>query len=268
MTKRNVNLKQSSLMPVVYIPHGGGPMPLLGDISHKELIEFLSSLHKSITAPKAIVIISAHWESHVATISSSPIPKMIYDYGGFPQETYEYQYPAAGQPELAEHIASLLDVNGIECALDPDRGYDHGTFVPLMLMYPKADIPVVQLSLLRSMDPSKHIKIGAALTSLREQGVLIVGSGMSFHNFYGTHQESVNFDEWLTDTLTERDLTLTIRRLAQWEMAPSARRCHAREEHLLPLHVCFGASIAQDKPAEKIFSGLLFDKKISAFMWR
>ncbi|MEP1447700.1 MAG: class III extradiol ring-cleavage dioxygenase [Paraglaciecola sp.] len=268
MTTSNVSLKQSSLMPVIYIPHGGGPMPLLGDITHKELCAFLSNVHKNITAPKAIVIISAHWESDIATISSSPNPRMIYDYGGFPQETYEYQYPAAGQPKLAGHIASLLDDKGIGCALDPDRGYDHGTFVPLMLMYPKADIPVVQVSLLRSMDALEHIEIGAALTSLREQGVLIVGSGMSFHNSKGTHQESVNFDEWLTDTLTDGDFTQTKQRLAQWETAPSARKCHAREEHLLPLHVCFGASIAQDKPAEKVFSGQLFDKKISAFMWQ
>ncbi|MEH6713842.1 MAG: class III extradiol ring-cleavage dioxygenase [Paraglaciecola polaris] len=262
------NIVSSSLMPILYIPHGGGPLPLMGEEQHKELIEFLGQIPRTIKPPKALVIISAHWESNLVSISSSANPGMIYDYGGFPQETYQYQYPAPGQPELARHIGRLFAANDIDYTIDPERGYDHGTFVPLMLMYPKADVPVVQVSLVRSFDPLQHIKIGQALSSLREQGVLIIGSGMSFHHFNGSNQDSLNFDNWLTNALTDKNLGQSTQHLIDWETAPSARESHAREEHLLPLHVCFGASIAQNTPAVKVFSGLLFDKKISAFMWQ
>ncbi|NRB78315.1 MAG: dioxygenase [Saccharospirillaceae bacterium] len=258
-------------MPVVYIPHGGGPMPLLGDDQHKELIAFLANLHKDIknsaAQPTAILIISAHWEENEVTLTSSDSPSMIYDYGGFPQETYEYQYPAAGHPKLANQVMALLKSNGINSKLDATRGFDHGTFVPLMLMYPKAQIPVVQMSLLRSLDPAQHIKIGEVLSTLRQQGVLIVGSGMSFHNFSGSKQNSIIFDDWLTNTMTNNDLEKTKQDLINWAEAPSGRESHAREEHLLPLHVCFGVVYNNQQPAEKIFDSFLYDKKISAFIW-
>ncbi|AMJ94386.1 dioxygenase [Alteromonas stellipolaris] len=255
------------LMPVIYIPHGGGPMPLLGDPGHKELIYFLKELPNILPKPTAIVMISAHWESEIASISSGSQPHMIYDYGGFPAESYEYHYPAAGNPDLAEKIATLVSQQGIECRLDPLRGYDHGTFVPLMLMYANADIPVVQVSLLQSFDPAQHIALGQALAPLREQGVLIIGSGMSFHYSQGSEEDNQQFDDWLCHTLVNSTSQEVTQQLINWEAAPAARNNHRREEHLLPLHVCWGAVSRQHRLAEKVFSGLLFNRRISGFLW-
>jgi aromatic ring-opening dioxygenase catalytic subunit (LigB family) len=265
MTEINQPIK---LMPVLYIPHGGGPMPLLGEPGHRDLIGFLKNISTELPTPKAILMISGHWESHVAAISSSSNPQMLYDYMGFPKECYQYQYPAAGNPPLAQQIARLLNDHKIDCILDENRGYDHGTFVPLMLMYPKANIPVVQLSLLRSLDPEKHIALGQAIASLREQGILIIGSGMSFHERDGSYEHSAQFDDWLTETLVHTHSQKAMQRLVNWASAPAARDCHRREDHLLPMHVCFGAAMDTTKHAEKIYAGLLFGKRIAGFLWR
>lgn len=266
MSSQDLNVQEHSLMPIIYIPHGGGPMPLLGDPGHAGLTAFLKGLNDFLPQPKTILMISAHWEENAASISAASQPEMIYDYGGFPPETYEYQYPAPGHPELAQQVASLLKSQNIEHVLDPRRGYDHGTFVPLMLMYPDAKIPVVQLSLLHSLDAAKHLELGQALVPLREQGVLIIGSGASFHG-RGTPADSVAFDDWLTETLVETPLEQAHQRLVDWDQAPSARECHGREEHLLPAHVCFAAASAVAKPAKKVYTGSLFGKTISSFMW-
>lgn len=266
-----------SLMPVVFVPHGGGPMPLLGDANHRELTHFMQSLAAELPRPTAIVVITAHWEEEVVSITYSPAPGMMYDYYGFPPETYEFNYPAPGDQPLAKQIQQLLQDQNIPARLDNQRAYDHGTFVPLMLIYPAADIPVVQLSLLSSLDPAAHIAIGKALTPLREQGVLIVGSGMSFHNmrafFSGdpaVKGKSETFDNWLTETLTASNLTNQDReqRLRDWAVAPQGRFCHPREEHLLPLHVCWGASCQGSVIAEQRFNGLLFNTAISGYLWR
>ena len=266
----------NDMMPVLFVPHGGGPMPLMDEANHRELTAFIRSISADLPRPKAILVITAHWEEKVATISSSPAPGMLYDYYGFPQETYQFKYPAAGNPVLAQTIADLLSTQGINSQLDPARDFDHGSFVPLMLMYPKADIPVVQLSLLKSLDPQAHIALGKALAPLREQGVLILGSGMSFHNMQAffsenptTWERSERFDSWLTETLTHAELGKNEKaeRLAGWKHAPEALFCHPREEHLLPLHVCFGAASIASPNAAKVFNGFLFDTKISAFLW-
>lgn len=265
-----MNQQDHNTMPVLYLPHGGGPMPLLGEAGHTGLIAFLKNVPKVLPTPKAILMISAHWESDIAAISSSPIPEMIYDYGGFPPECYTYQYPAAGNPALAQTVADCLQSHDIDCRLDAHRGYDHGTFVPLMLMYPDANIPVVQLSLLHSLDAAKHIALGEAIASLREQGVLIVGSGMSFHERNGTYEQSALFDDWLTESLVSKPVEESKKRLSNWTLAPAARDCHAREDHLLPLHVCFGAATAHADPltsAQKVYASLLFGKRIAAFLW-
>lgn len=201
---------------------------------------------------------------------------MIFDYYGFPPESYEFRYPAPGHQALAETIAQLLRDKNIPVALDGERGYDHGTFVPLLLSYPRADIPVVQLSLLNSLDPAAHIALGHAIAPLREQGILILGSGMSFHNmraFFSpsptVKQKSETFDNWLVETLTSPALDYAQRaeRLAAWSTAPDARFCHPREEHLLPLHVCFGA--AQASPvAQHNFGGYLLGTRVSGFLWQ
>ena len=266
-----------STMPVVFVPHGGGPMPLLGDSNHRELVKFMQSLAADMPRPSAILVVTAHWEEEVVSITHSPAPGMLYDYYGFPPESYEFVYPAPGNPELAKHIQQLLHAQAIDSRLDNQRAYDHGTFVPLMLMYPAADIPVVQLSLLASLNPAEHIAIGKALAPLREQGVLIVGSGMSFHNmrafFSGdpaVKGRSEVFDDWLTETLTSSQLTNSTReeRLRDWTSAPQARFCHPREEHLLPLQVCFGAASEGSSAAEQNFNGLLFNTAISGYIWR
>lgn len=264
------------LMPVLFVPHGGGPMPLLHEPNHRDLSHFLTSVTDGLPRPTAILLVTAHWEEDVATLSSAAAPGMLYDYYGFPPESYRLRYPAPGNPELAAQIAELLAAAGIASRLDVKRDFDHGTFVPLMLMYPQADIPVVQLSLLSNLNPLAHIAIGRALAPLREQGVLIVGSGMSFHNmqafFSGDPSvldKSGQFDTWLTDTLTHhsRSVDEQSQRLTGWAQAPEARFCHPREEHLLPLHVCFGAGVVASGKAVKIFNGLLFNTRISGFLW-
>jgi aromatic ring-opening dioxygenase catalytic subunit (LigB family) len=266
----------AALMPVIFVPHGGGPMPLMDDSSHRELISFLKSAAVDFPRPKTILVITAHWEEDLVTVSSGAAPGMLYDYYGFPPETYRYAYPAAGDTELAQRIFNLFINAGIRSRLDSNRRFDHGTFVPLMLMYPAADIPVVQLSLMKSLDPSDHIALGEALASLRTEGVLILGSGMSFHNmqafFNGSAAitaKSEGFDAWLTDSLTNPTLSRNEQsiRLIHWEEAPDARFCHPREEHLLPLHVCFGAGSVASSAATKVFTGHLFNTRISAFLW-
>jgi len=267
----------TNLMPVLFVPHGGGPMPLLGEPNHRELTAFMRAIVTKLPRPKAILVITAHWEEDEASISSGPAPGMFYDYYGFPPESYQFKYPAPGNPELAQTIANLLTDHGIKSQLNPARDFDHGTFVPLMLMYPQADIPVVQLSLINSLNPAAHIALGEALAPLREQGVLILGSGMSFHNMQAffshnptTKGRSEQFDHWLTETLTSGEFSPDDQRLrlADWKNAPEGRFCHPREEHLLPLHVCFGAGIKATAKAHKVFSQFLFNTQISAFLWQ
>lgn len=168
--------------PVIYIPHGGGPLPLLGDRAHLSLIDFLTQLGDKVVRPSAILLISAHWECDQVTLTSGDSPPLIYDYYGFPPESYEIQYAPPGSPDLAEYISTLLQEEGIDSRLDTERGYDHGMFVPLKLIYPEAKIPCVQLSLQSALQAEDHIKVGQALQRVREENVLIIGSGLSFHN--------------------------------------------------------------------------------------
>lgn len=240
-------------MPAVYLPHGGGPWPFMegmGDPGElKTLADFLRSL-KSLPQqkPKALLVISAHWEEPVPTVTSGERPPLFFDYSGFPPETYRITWPASGKPTLALRVRSLLEQAGFMTRENSTRGFDHGTFVPLKLTYPEAEIPTVQLSLKRGLDPAEHLAMGRALLPLRGEGVFLVGSGMSYHNMRGffrggtrARDESVAFDRWINDTIVqlqeERDSRLT-----RWTDAPSARQCHPREEHLLPLMVIAGAA--------------------------
>ncbi|MDD5115413.1 MAG: class III extradiol ring-cleavage dioxygenase, partial [Methylobacter sp.] len=163
------------LSSVLYLSHGGGPLPLLGDKRHQNLVAFIKDAASLITKPAAILVISAHWEKSKPTITSGAFPALIYDYYGFPKESYEITYPAPGSPKLAQKIFNLLEKTGIEARLDDQRGFDHGLFVPLKIMYPEADIPCVQLSLVNSLQPDAHIEIGKALAGLRKENVLIIG---------------------------------------------------------------------------------------------
>lgn len=258
---------------VLYIPHGGGPLPLLGDKSHQELIDFLKNITPSLGKPSTILVISAHWEEASATITSGETPALIYDYGGFPDEAYKIKYPAPGNPQLAEKLFNLLQNNGVEAKLDNKRGFDHGLFIPMKIMFPDASIPCVQLSLLNSLDPKEHIRIGKALAELRNENLLIIGSGLSFHNMRAFFEskgvvddKNEEFERWLINTCTNNNISENDReqRLEQWSEAPFARYCHPREEHLLPLHVCYGIC---SSTARLVFDGKVIGKKACAFLW-
>lgn len=260
---------------IVYISHGGGPMPLLGDPDHDAMVQTLKEIAAAVDKPSAILVISAHWEAHLPTVTSGKNPGIIYDYSGFPKEAYEIQYSAPGEPELASSVVSALEGNGIKAMKDQQRGFDHGLFVPLKIMFPEADIPCVQLSLEQNLDPALHVQIGKALQSLEWDNLLVIGSGFSFHNmraFFGsnsqeTHESNIAFDDWLTDVISDKTLTENIReeRLVGWESAPRARFCHPREEHLIPLHVCYGMAT---QPSEKTFRAEIMKKQSSMFYWR
>lgn len=262
------------LAPVFYLSHGGGPLPLLGDQNHKEMVDLLLSITPSLGQPKAIVVISAHWEESVVSITSGESPDLIYDYYGFPPESYEIQYPAPGKPELAHRLHSLFQRAGIQSTLNDHRGFDHGLFVPLKIMYPKANIPCIQISLSSSLKAEEHIEIGKALKELRKENILFIGSGFSFHNmrafFSPMTPETITmnheFVDWLTDTCSNEQFTECEReqRLIYWEKAPSARYCHPREEHLLPLHVCYGIA---GSVVKKAFTLEILNKKTSAYLW-
>lgn len=255
---------------ILFIPHGGGPLPLLNEPGHVNMNRFLRSYPETITKPDAIIIISAHWDEPVIAITAAPSPPLLFDYHGFPAETYEYRYPAPGNPELAGRVQSLLQQAGIDCSLDQQRGFDHGMFVPLMLMYPEADIPCIQVSLAASLDAAEHVRIGKALAKLKTENLLFLGSGFSFHNMEALmskqddsiDQRNREFETWLAQTCSDPGLAETEReqRLISWESAPHARYCHPREEHLLPLQVCYGIgqsaaiTVFQDKVAGFIAS--------------
>ncbi|HEY6530300.1 MAG TPA: class III extradiol ring-cleavage dioxygenase [Cellvibrionaceae bacterium] len=264
-----------ALMPVVYLPHGGGPLPLLGDTAHVSLTQYMRSLSQ-LPKPAVILLISAHWEAKCAQFTASAQPDLIFDYSGFPEQCYEYRYAAPGAPEQVHTWVQRLNNLNIPAQAEPTRGWDHGCFVPLLLSHPQADIPVVQLSLLKGLDPAAHIALGEALAPLRREGVVIIGSGLSFHNmaaFFSpstaARQQSEAFDNWLYECLCNHNLNHNEQcaRLIHWQQAPSARFCHPREEHLLPLHVCLGAA-AESELAERSYSDYLMGAKVSGFTWR
>lgn len=259
-------------MPVVFLPHGGGPWPFVElNFSTKKENEGLAGYLRSVASvppekPAALLVISAHWEERVPTVSTSARPPMLYDYYGFPPASYEIQWPAPGDPKLASRVRELLGAAGFQTAEDPTRGYDHGTFVPLKLTYPGADVPTVQLSLQRGLDPATHLAMGRALAPLRDEGVFIVGSGMTYHDLrnFGPRALPVSeaFDAWLrvagTAAPAERD-----RLLERWQEAPMARRAHPREEHLLPMMVIAGA--AGEDRGTVAYEGTFAGVRLSAY---
>lgn len=258
----------------LFLSHGGGPLPLLGHEDHREMVACLQRIATLLPKPDAIIVVSAHWEARVPTITSGANPGLIYDYYGFPPEAYEIQYPCPGNPSLAHKVHQLLGGAGIESALDDQRGFDHGLFVPLSILYPAADIPCVQLSLVNTLDPEAHINIGRALQSLKHDNILLIGSGFSFHNmkafFRPDTEESRGlnhaFEEWLRATCSQTDISEEVRKeaLINWNEAPGARYCQPREEHLLPLHVCYGMA---QSPCVEYFDPQIMNKKSSMILW-
>ncbi len=259
-----------TLMPTYYIPHGGGPWPFMPERAAElgSLAAFLRGLIADLgTTPRAIVVISGHWEESVPTVSARADYSMLYDYYGFPEHTYALQYPAPGSPDVAREVVAALAAAGVPSATEHERGYDHGVFVPFMLVDPDATIPVVPLSLVAGLDAAQHLAIGRALAPLRRDNVLIVGSGMSFHNlralFSGAPLDRANeFDAWLNDAVTG-DPDRRDARLAAWASAPSARFAHPREEHLIPLMVAAGA--AEGEPATRVYNDNVMGAATSGF---
>lgn len=259
---------------ILFLSHGGGPLPLLGDPGHAELVEHLKKTAAKIGNPSAILVISAHWEAAIPTITAARQPPLIYDYYGFPKAAYEIQYSCRGEPSLAAQTQQVLLDGRFQAELDPERGFDHGVYVPLKIMYPQADIPCVQLSLLSSLDPEKHLRLGKALANLKYDNLLVIGSGFSFHNmqaFFGEDnaQNKVmnqQFEEWLISTCSDTTIEEEERakRLRNWAQAPFARFCHPREEHLLPLHVCYGLA---NRACEEYAELNIIGKRASVYLW-
>lgn len=231
----------------------------------ERMADWLRSLDGTLPrTPAALLVVSAHWETKTPTVIASESPPLYYDYYGFPAHTYELRWPAPGAPKLAERVTNLLGVAGIASTGETQRGFDHGVFVPLKVAYPEAQIPTVQLSLQEGLDPAQHLAIGRALEPLRDEGVLIVGSGMSYHNMRGLMSgsgaaDSERFDDWLR-AVVEGEPAARDEELTDWTKAPAARATHPREEHLLPLMVVAGAAGADR--GQRVFR----DKVMGAFV--
>lgn len=255
-------------MPAVYLPHGGGPAFFMtGGMADlfRPMGRFLAAFPALLPArPRAVLVVTAHWEAPATTFCGAAQPALIYDYYGFPPETYALTYGAPGAPELAEQAAGLLRKAGLPATVDPAYGWDHGVFIPLKMMWPDADIPVLAMSLTQGLDPNTHGRIGEALRPLRTQGVLVMGSGMSYHNLrqLGNGAAAIEFDRWLDGALAG-DAAHRRTWLAQWSRAPSGRTSHPREEHLLPLMVASGAG--GDAPGRKLWSGAVGPTAVSAW---
>jgi aromatic ring-opening dioxygenase catalytic subunit (LigB family) len=238
-------------LPTLFISHGGGPWPWIEErrTDFAGTLAWLQQLPGTLPEkPRAILSVSGHWEEADFTVATAAQPPMVYDYYGFPEHTYRIQYSAPGSPALAQRIRSLLETASIRIAEDPERGFDHGTFVPLAVMYPNAEVPIVSLSLRASLNAADHIRMGAALQPLRDEGVLIVGSGLSYHNLRALRSSasagpvSEQFEAWLTRAVEDPDSEKRSALLSRWTEAPAARQAHPREEHLIPLMVAAGAA--------------------------
>ncbi len=244
-------------LPTYFISHGGGPWPWLANMRAQlcNLETSLAHMQEEIgERPKAVLMISGHWEDDSFAVMTSPHPAMVYDYSGFPPETYQITYPAPGAPEIAERAAALIEAAGLPVRLDAERGFDHGTFAPAKVIWPDADVPIFQVSMQHSYSPQAHFALGRALEPLRDEGVLIVGSGLSYHNLRlfgpGAKEPSAAFDAWLCEVMARPGKART-EALLNWEEAPYARVCHAREDHLVPLFAALGA--AEDDTATRVY---------------
>ena len=263
-----------SRMPTYFVSHGGGPWPWIKDLMGGDwgpLERSLQSIPIELGRdPEAIVVVSGHWEEPQFTVQSSPHPPMLYDYGGFPEFTYQLQYPAPGSPAVAARVGELLSGAGISIATDDSRGFDHGVFAPLFVMYPQADVPILQLSLKLGFDPAEHLAAGRALAPLRDEGVVILGSGFTYHNLarFGAEAAAPSqaFEAWLTGTVTGSTGQQRSDALLDWYDAPGARASHPRADHLIPLMVAVGA--AEDDPGTRIYYENAFMGSITSASYR
>ncbi len=261
-------------LPTYFISHGGGPWPWIKDMLPGDFTALETSLRaiplELGAAPRAILAVSGHWEEPDFTVQTHPNPPMYYDYGGMPEFTYRILYPAPGSPEVAARVGELLDAAGIPVAFDGTRGFDHGVFAPFFVAYPDADVPILQLSLKKGYDPAAHLAAGRALAPLRDEGVLIVGSGFTYHNLRnfgpGGAPASDEFERWLTATLVEGPVERRTELLLDWETAPSARASHPSEDHLIPLMVAVGA--AEDEAGVRTYHDVAFMGSLTSSSYR
>ena len=260
------------MQPTYFINHGGGPCFFLrpGPMRQPwtELEIYLQGFANTLPGrPRAILIVSGHWEEDQPTVNAGVAPPLLFDYSGFPEYTYQLRWSAPGSPAHAARVRELLEASGIQSAQNATRGWDHGVFVPMKVMFPAADIPVVQMSLQHGLDPATHLAIGRALTPLRDEGVLIIGSGQSYHNMRGfasgdrVDPVADTFDSWLREAMTNSQTRE--RSLIEWAKAPGARDAQPREDHFLPLMVAAGA--ASGEPGQIAFHGRALGKPISGF---
>lgn len=261
-------------LPTLFVPHGGGPCffmdPMGGppDPMWRPMQAYLAGLIATLPErPRAILMVSGHWEAAAVTVHVGERPPLLFDYYGFPEHTYHLRWDAPGAPAVARRAAALLTAAGHVVAEEAERGWDHGVFIPMMVADPDADIPLVQVSLRADLDPAAHIAIGRALAPLRDEGVLIVSSGMSFHNLRARGAQvtpvAAEWDAALTAAVTDADPARRAARIAAWDALPHARFAHPEAEHLLPLMVALGAG--GEGPAMRDYRDVVMGWAVSAF---
>jgi 4,5-DOPA dioxygenase extradiol len=253
-------------MPAIFVSHGS-PMLVFEDIPARD---FLAQLGQEFGRPRAVLCISAHWETAAPMIGGATAPETIHDFYGFPEALYRLRYPAPGAPDLATRVVDLLGAAGLEASIDPARGLDHGAWNPLMLMFPKADVPVTQLSIQPSLGPDHHLALGRALAPLRQEGVLVMGSGGAVHNLAQFRVDRMNpadwaiaFDDWLGERISAGDEA----RLVNYRrMQAGAAEAHPTDEHLLPLFVALGAGAGA--PARELHRSFAHGSlSMAAYAW-
>ena len=244
-------------LPTYFISHGGGPWPYMPEMrARMQVLEAsLADIPRQLPSrPRAVLVVSGHWEAPQFRVMANPNPPMVYDYHGFPAHTYSVRYQAPGAPDVARRVQELGQAAGIAIQLDDQQGFDHGTFAPMVVIYPAADVPVLQLSLKTGYDPAQHLAVGRALAPLRDEGVLIIGSGLSYHNLRlmgpAAQLPSSQFDHWLQQAVMAPGPQRTAQ-LMDWQQAPAARVSHPAEDHLIPLMVAVGA--AEDEQATRVY---------------
>lgn len=247
------NLAADQALPAVFVSHGAPTLLLEGGPA----CDFLAGLGPRLGRPRAVLCVSAHWETDAPAVSAAIRPETIHDFSGFPRPLYEMRYPAPGSPDLAKRVQTLLTEAGFACSIDPGRGLDHGAWVPMKLMYPGADIPVLQLSVQPHRDPAHHVAVGRALAALREEGVLVLASGSAIHNLRalrwgGTEPEAwaKDFGAWMDRSVTTGDTGALV---DYRRTNPNGAKAHPTDEHLLPLFVALGAGGAGK--GEMLFNG-------------
>lgn len=259
----------SALIPIVFVSHGA-PDALL---KAPDTVACWREIGLQVAKPAAILVVSAHWEARQPTVSLSDAPETIHDFSGFSPELYQMQYRAPGAPDLAKRVVSLLSAAGLAADFHPSRGLDHGAWAPLSAMYPQANVPVTQLSLVRNASSATHFALGQALAPLREEGVLIVASGAITHNFswlgwqiegnQAPLPQAKMFSNWVAERLAENDVSA----LLAYRSAPYGAEAHPTEEHFLPFFVALGAA-SGDTPLryspQFTYGGLAMD----AYLWK